>query len=250
MVIYDEAEADAAELWDIGSWRTWYETTANVGTRSRISFSQVQRCPFDLANVERLRIEGVLNSTNFNWNEFLAKFPRLCHLEINRFNGYGRCIDLNLPATLGTIRFGVVNVKKLHLNAPQLHNLYCGFGFRNIEFLHPESVKHLRIKFLGDTDNDDLQVFPNVEWFRCAPSFYTLAGPGLDLIRLFPKAREMHFENLVTYNFAKLARVIGDVVAGKNRSGRTELNIFYGGSEMVDRNSFRRYVDRQRSTDF
>lgn len=232
------------------SWssrETWYRTKAKINSRNRITFSKIERCPFVLTDLKRLRLEGTIYSYRFNLNELLALFPNLCHLEIFWFQGNNTGINLNLPATLKTISFDVVDKMKLYLHSPQLQNVFCGSDIRNIKFSHPESIKHLKIDNLENEHNkyDDLQVFPNVECFHCGDYSYTLDGADLELIRLFPKAKVIRFElgaMEVDEDFDKLENVINDVIEQKNILGRTDLNIFCDRAKMVDRSSFRSYA--------
>lgn len=227
-------------------WTTWYRTTAIINSRNAIAFSKIERCPFVLADLKRLRIDDSVYSNTFNLNGFLASFPKLCHLEIFWFEGNNTSINLDLPASLKTIHFDVVDNMKLHLNSPKLQNVFCGSGILNIKFSHPESIKHLKIKVLEkDHPTEDLQVFPNVEYFHCGEYSYTLLNADLDLIRLFPKAKEIHFELGAMEedeDFDNLESVIDDVLEQKRIAGRTDLTIFCDGTKMVDKSSFRCYA--------
>lgn len=216
-------------------------TDAKINPRNRIPFSQVQRCPFALTGVERLSIDQTVVCSEFDLSEFLAKFPKLCHLEIRDVLGNDTTFNFDLPATLKTIRFDDVRDMKLHLNAPQLQNVFCGYGFEMIEFSHPESVKHLRIEWLGTGYN--LQVLPNVESFHCVGFYARWDDANLDFVRLFPKAKEIHFN--LGVSFDELERVINAAIEQKNIQRRTDLTIFCGGSKMVDTNSLRSYINQR-----
>lgn len=93
-----------------------------------------------LADVERLQIKETTDSEELNLNEFLAKFSRLCHLEIQKND---TIFKLDLPASVKTIHFDAsfddvyVCGMKLRVNAPQLQNVYCSVGIRNID---PSSI--------------------------------------------------------------------------------------------------------------
>lgn len=127
---------------------------------------------------------------------------------------------MNLPASLETIFLDAIHDVKLHLNSPQLRNVFCGFDYKNITFSHPESVKHMVIIDLNPDTYDDLQIFPNVEYFRCG----AIKGANLGLLRLFPKVKKICFV-LGAIEKDELKNLINDLIHQKNVSGRADLEI-------------------------
>lgn len=223
----------------------WYRTKKRMNKRNRLAFSKIELCPFDLSNVRRLRIDSRFQPIQCNWNEFLGKFPRLCHLEIALIHENSRNLTLDLPASLKTLRLQICDDIKLHLNSSELKNLFCDFDIRNVTFSHPESIENLKITNVNKNVNGEFQVFPNVKCFHCGEYSYTLGDVDLDLLRIFPKANAFHFDfgTLETAEkFDKMDRVINDIIDRKDILGRSDLNIFCGGTQMRDRRSFYRYT--------
>lgn len=239
------------------SRRPWYLTKDEINPGNIIDLypiSKLSRCPLDLTNVHRLRIDtmGIFRravhefSWNLNWNEFLGNFPKLTHLEIYRFGDEGfermRRIYLRLPVTLKTFRLTDARQVMLYLkSSPQLENVSCDLNIANIQFSHPESVKHLRI---NDWIGYHLRIFSNVEYIHFGRDSSYLYDE-LNLIWLFPQVKEIHFDYGAmrsAINVRNLERVLHVLMAQKNVLGRNDLTIFYDGTMISDVNSFRVYI--------
>lgn len=234
--------------------RPWYLTKENVdpgNVINNVSVSKINRCPFNLTHLERLRIyaPSVSISGGINWNELLANYPKLCHLEILfldkcYFDGRNR---FRLPASLKTIYISQVThtERDAFLNAPQLENVYVGYGIRLIKFSHPESIRHLEIDGFGCGGILDNIIYPNVEFFYCGEYSTELIFTNWDLIQLFPKVREIHFKMLATADdgsIDKLQEFIDSLKMKKIFAGGSDLDIFCNGKKIPENHSIRMHL--------
>lgn len=239
----------------LGSRRPWFLTKDEISPGNIIDLypiCKLSRCPFDLTNVQRLRIDavGVFRRTvdefswNLNWNEFLANFPRLSHLEIYRFDeGYEqmRRITLDLPDTLTTFCLSDAQHVIVYLNSSaRLQNVSCDTKIVNIRFTHPESITHLRI---NDWIGYHLSIFPNVECIYFGKST-TFLYDYLNLISLFPRMKEIHFE----YGAMKSDLYVKslEIVINWLVVDRKNVKVFYDGTRMHNVRSFRIHVAKVR----
>lgn len=229
--------------------RPWYLTKEIIDPGNVIEMTAVSKmklCPFSLMHLERLRID--VAHQQIDWNEFLADFPKLRHLEIfwidKSFLVKGN--RLQLPASLKTFRIVFAAdhlVPELKLNAPHLENVLIKGGISSIEFSHPESIKHLEV---GASDSHyiskKMQVYPNIEYFSCG---YSL-DKNWDLFKFLPNVKEIHLNVCIRpkskYYIDKLEGVINAVTARKKLEGRTDVNIFCNGKKTVENRPLRMHL--------
>lgn len=233
----------------MGCSEVWYNTKMKTNARNKITFSAINRCPFDLAHVQRLKIVLTICVDTFNLNGLLATFSQLNLLHISGIQTSQRLnnVSITLPDSLKTISLNDVDENlKFHLNASKLETVYCDSDIRNLKFSHPESVKHLKFEYYNEirsNDNDDVAVLPNLEYFHCVWG-YSLADARLDYVKLFPKLKQIRFETegIEQYNdYERLNSLVNKILSQKKVSLRNNMKIYCDGKEMTRYNSFIHY---------